>query len=789
MCIRKLRKDNRGAALVYVIVAAALIITLGAATTATAFVNLQTTQVKEQSTDNFYSADTVMNAVVSGLESDISKAYELAYTEMVTKLNLYDDGNIVELRKAFCDAFLRNMDVILNDDSGSYAFMYDISRLQDYVQHVYGSDVSYTINALNGNNYIDVYGLEEELGDNDEEQCVILRNLHVTYEDDNGYYDEIITDVKITIPEPDFDVLEDDPVWRELIVENGIEVLPGKGLKISGNAYINEREGGSTDEKYQNNVLLVDKNSSFEIISPDEVILGGKIVTENATKLTIQGASEQASANDVYTENFDIGKHSEVFVSGRTYVDDDFEVNGMNSEVKLAGAYYGYSQSSDNVDKSSSININGTKTTFDISELETLMLAGTSFIKTTADNETLVEAPYENVKDLQTGEAFSVKSNQIAYLVDDNEFTTATVNTTVKDFVSNPMSYAQYNKMLTSNGGLETLTERILVTELSYGKSYDQYNAKILPVFSGRDQGTVYLYLQFDDVNNAADYFTDVIHGDTLLSQRLRTYAAQYLSMLKINESTNLLVNENYIDPSVAVYTSDTLPFIKKDATGSYVDGLGYKEPGLDEAAMVNRMGVASHKYWDDGLRTGVGKKYNILYEKTINAAKLTEFIAGATSEAAYQDHHTNNERKIVKGESGDIVGVILTGTTGHQAVLIDNKNSEAYELETGSGLVICSGDIHVTGDWVGTIICGGRMYCTEGSKDRPLEITYDTKPIISVSSLYFTQQLAEDEVSMMVQNVFKGRENIEVNDATEGHGDDEDMVSNAISFINWNRY
>ena len=30
---------------------------------------------------------------------------------------------------------------------------------------------------------------------------LILRNLHVTYEDDNGYFDEITTDIKITIPE------------------------------------------------------------------------------------------------------------------------------------------------------------------------------------------------------------------------------------------------------------------------------------------------------------------------------------------------------------------------------------------------------------------------------------------------------------------------------------------------------------------------------------------------------------------------------------------------------------
>lgn len=759
MHIRKFKKDVRGAALVYVIVAAALIIVLGAATTATAFVNLKSTQIQEQADNNFYNADTIINTIVSGLEGDMSIAYEEAYTKVITKLNTYKENAMKtaesDFNKAFIDAFYARLSDGKKYEGESVEFVYSVKKLQQYVQDVYGDDFSYTITALHGKNFLDKVTTEGEEG-------VILRNLHITYEDDNGYFDEITTDIKIDVPKFDPQFVQQTKLNLEgFVVDRGLEVELSKGLEIVGNAYIHDRDS-------DNNAVLLDTRSSLSITSPDETVLSGLIETNENTKLTIQGTSNSKDANTIWVENFDFGRHSEAFISGQTFVFDDLEVNGTYSNIKLAGEYYGYNQSEKKLSESSSININGAHTTLDIESLDMLVIAGTSYLKTSS-----VESGkdgYVNSDDIQLGESVSVKSNQIAYLVDDKEF----VSSGIKSFKSNPMSYKQYEDMISANGGLEKMLDDIASYSLSYGKSYKQYGATIVPVFSNKDNGTVYLYLNFEKTDDAARYFTDAFRGNSLLSQRLRTYSAQYISKLVLNSNTSLLVNENYIDPSVSLYTSDSLPQSN--------NGLGYNKNEPDQTAMKEMLQKIKLDYLDNGKESGNGMKYKMMYKKLVSKEKLSEFITNATAAETYMDHHTNDKLTVIEN------GVILEGTAGSKAILVNNANKEPYELGTGKGLVVVSGDLKITGDWLGTIIVGGRAYCTDGTKEAPLNITVDSVAVNSVLPLYFTMQKSDDEVSMSVINIFKGYENMKVNDATSDTGINADMISNCISFTNWQR-
>ena len=293
-------------------------------------------------------------------------------------------------------------------------------------------------------------------------------------------------------------------------------------------------------------------------------------------------------------------------------------------------------------------------------------------------------------------------------------------------------------------------------------------------MFSSKDNGTVYLYLNFEKADDAAKFFTDAFRGNSLLSQRLRTYSAQYISKLVLNTNTSLLVNENYIDPSVSLYTSETLP--------QSANGLGYGKTEPDQTAMNETLKKIRLDYLDNGKEDGTGIKYKMMYKKLVNAEKLNEFITNATAAETYMDHHTNDKLTIIEN------GVILEGTTGSKAILVNNKGKEPYELGTGKGLVVVSGDLKITGDWLGTIIVGGRAYCTDGTKEAPLNITIDSVSVNSVLPLYFTMQKSDDEVSMSVINIFKGYEDMKVNDATSDTGINADMISNCISFINWNR-
>jgi hypothetical protein len=751
---------------------------LGAATTATAYVNLRATQIQEQSDNNFYSADTIMNAIVSGLENDISRAYESAYTKVVT--NLDNEEVNANQEKFFKQYFLEYLGVELNGELDKD--FYSVSKIQGYVQDTFSNNISYTISALNGQNFLDVF-----------DGGLILRNLHVTYENDNGYFDEISTDIKIVPPAFNSTIPITPPKTNGLVIDDGLEINDDKGLIINGNAYINEREADSIykkNESESNNVILLHNSSCLEIYSPEEIIAGGLIKTEDNADITMQGSGDNKNAVTIWTEDFDLGRYTTAKIFGDMHVYDDFEVNGSHARVTLSGNYYGYNRSGNDASESSAININGADTIFDIQQLDALVLAGSSYVSTSS-----VESgkdDFVNSDDILLGEAISVKSNQIAYFVDDSEFKIKTESPWV---ISNPMNYDQYKAMLDHYSGTDeekkaAAMQAIADYPLSYGKSYSDFGASIMPVFSAKDNGTVYLYLKFTDPDKASEYFVTAYHGDSLLSQRLRTYAAEYITSLHLNPDSDLLVNQNYILQSLGLYSSTNLPTLDKDGFGYGQHTPNHTNPEQQET-LDNLIIDLKKQYLDDGTIDGNGKKYEIMYHKLINQKNLEDFIAGATkaASAAYNpEHHTNNSIEIITDASGETVGVSLTGTNDAKALIIDNLGKDRYVLGEGSGLAIISGDVEITGNWLGTIIVGGRAYVTQGSKEAKIVFTVDETVVASVVDLYFTIDESGKETSMMVANIFNAMKDSVVNTATDDEGIDNDMVSQCITFTNWKR-
>ena len=751
MNIRKFKSDVRGAALVYVIVAAAIIILLGAATTATAYVNLRTTQIQEHADNNFYNADAIMNAIRSGLESDMSRAYETAYVEVVTKLDTYASPEAA--REDFNTIFLNTLNSALNDGNESFEFFYSAAHIQRYVEDVFGDNVSYTITALHGNNYIDLL-----------DNGIILRNLHVTYEDDTGYFDEINTDVKLMLPEFDPDMGTTEVEISGVVIDEGLEIDTNKGLSIDGDVFINERDADRS-------AVLLKMGSGLTITSPYEVILGGLIKTEGTNDFYIK-ASDDTQRPYVWTENFDFGRGNVVDMTGTLCVMDDLEVNGSNTSVKLTGQYFGYSKNNVDADWSSSININGAHTKLDIELLDDLVLAGTSYISTS----NVPSEKEDNDTDIQLGEGFSVKSNQIAYLVDDKEFS----SNDIEKFYSNPMSYKQYDKMLEANGGLGMVISKLISKPLSYEGSptYAELGATVQPIFSSHDGGTVYLYLSFNDPAEAAAYFEMAYKGNTLLSQRLRTYAGEYIANMILNPNTEVTVNQNYINTTVSLYDPEVLRLT--------MEGFGYNKdhaPSTEEDKVFVEKAMQSYRDgygYSDDRATATSAKYKKSFDRMINEEKFVKFIENASS----SDENTNN--KIERIENG----VIISGTASDtKAILINNKGKDAYVLEGGKGMLIASGDVIIKGNWTGTLIIGGRLTCTEGSKIDPVVITYDENISSSVTPLYFTKTVNGTTEAMQVLNVFKGCETLEPNYATDDEGIDSDMISKCVIFSNWNRY
>lgn len=775
MTVKSLKKDIRGAALIYVLVAIAIIVILGAATTTTAYMNLKATQIREQADNNFYNADAVMNSIVNGLETDISKAYEYAYAQTIVKMNAMDDMNAV--KTMFNNEFKDKLQSLLNDEDGYVdGALYSPTVIAKYVQTVFPRNIKYTVSAANGKNYLDKH-----------ENGVTIKNLHVTYEEDSGYFDEIITDIEITIPQFDPEKVPDKTLdFNAFVFQKGMEVKPNNGININGNTYIH---GGDYKEETNNSIAL-GTGSYAKITMPEEAVLAGNTTTEENSKFVIGTEGTDATKSVIYAENFNFGRYSDANLAGIIYVLDDLEVNGAYADVSLEGEYYGYSKSNKNASESSSININGANSKLDIEKLDYLVLAGSSYISATKHDSGNIGI---NNTDLQTGEAISVKSNQIAYLVDDKEFSQSNNASAyvVKNFTSNPMSYAQYEAMIKENGGKEATLNAIANKPLSYGngKSYRDYGANVVAIFSNTNGGTVYFYLNFENASDASEYFRTVYRGNSLLSQRLRAYAAQYISNLKINPDSEILVNQNYIDQSISLYSSDKI----------FQDGLGYSQKHIpNEEAMNGILNKIKDNYFGDEANGHIGKKNEITFNSLINYDKMVEFISKATAAESYTDKNTEN--KVTPIENG----VIMSGTTKDVAVIVDNDGitynedgSETYDeskdkpyvvSQPGRGLIVATGDVELQADWIGTIICGGRLYCSAGTKSLPINISVNGTVVRSVLPLYFSQMVGNVEESSCVMNIFIGYENVKPNNATDDNGNNADMIANCLSFSNWNR-
>ena len=818
MMIKNMIKDKKGAALIYVIVAAAIIIMLGAATTATAFVNLKSMQISEQSNTNFYNADAVMNMISSGLESDVSKAYEKSYQYVVEKWNTNEQLDKEEVQKIFDDQFVLNLDELIQDTK-SYTWYYSLERLQEYVDavNVSQNDIRYTISAVQGNNFIDRTLTVFEDGKIKKTGVLILRNLHVTYEDDNGYFDEITTDIKITIPEIDLTNPSQNPHDLDAFVfSHGLYVGQNEEdfksnypfLQVNGNTYINTNSGVGT-------VLEVDDYGNVEFIIPEEIIISGDIETQTGSNLSITPKNtSNASLPDVWFDNIEVGRQSTILLNARSHVYDDLTVQGSKASVTLTGEYYGfgnewaksYNETTANRSLvSSALIINGTKTTLDIRNLDRLVLAGSSYISTNKNNSGTSFDSFDKAS-IRQGEAISIKSNQIAYLVDEKEFNGSNINAIYMP--SNPMSYNEYKDFVNNNyedfiQGSATdfksreaaVLDKITNERLSYktpgsnlNATYSTFKATVKPVYSATERA-VYLFLNFKDKDSAASYFQTVYSGNTLLSQRLRYYAAQYVSSLQISDSTSIKATDRYINPDIALYTENVLT-----ADQEWFDNTDkkYYVNGTEITTLNNTAQSLYEIYMGSDGNEGLRDEYK--YSKYVNSAQLTEFVQKGKSNTAKTDDATNNKLEYLS----DVNGIKLTGTSASvTAYIIDNGGGKGDIFKTpeegGRGIIVASGDVEICGNWTGTIIANGTVYCYDGnySVNAPKVITVDKNYINAALPLYFSAMHESKDTLYCVNNIFLGHENDPINRATDNNKNyvDGDIIANCITYTNWNKH
>lgn len=488
--LKKKRKENKGAALVMVIIAIAFIGMLVAMVLYMAYCNYLMKANDTMAKDNFYSAEYALDVIHAGLQMDVSEAMSEAYVTAM-KDSVGKDAEAIEVR--FQQEYINNLRQKLQA-SPTETGRWNVAYLKGF-----WTKNQMTVDSVGG--VLGAY-LEAEGGDNLMEVSVgnsylTLSNLKIIYTDEKGFVSIITTDLRLKVPNIGFAQsaskmsIENFALIanKSLVNDNNANVLsPVEGVTANGS---DVRIAGNVFGGYDGVKVANQKRMRFVTSSADESAATPVKYNLIADSLNVSNAREATAGlfvEDTYETYVDnINLHTaRIGLDGVMYVGNDLDIGGKRSVVTLKGKYFGYGNMAGDAKNSSSILVNGGNTTLDFSGLKEMMLSGHAYVGATkydadidrlafatgTDDKTTItsdmiedEEEYnkklkqenseyqetentipKNEKDLMMGESISVKANQLLYMVP-AECVGYKIETGEQVIAKNPMTYEEYTML------------------------------------------------------------------------------------------------------------------------------------------------------------------------------------------------------------------------------------------------------------------------------------------------------------------------------------------------------
>lgn len=417
------KKRNSGSSIVIVIIAMAMIGILATTLLWMSYINYKIKVNDIRNKNSFYSAETVMEQIVAGLQKETSDAVAVAYQEVLS--NWEELGSESNRYSSFASMYLDTLVKHLRDsEKGDGYYSRDI--LEGYVDTTIWGNVNKTA-WNNGTDETDASKAKAPVMELVNGNSLILRNVFVSYMDGDRL-SIVSTDLCLDVPQIVFTKSSSsiDDLYDYLLIGNqGISLTQGSG-QVTGDGSIY----AGADDKGKGGIII-NPASSLAINNGRYVISKGEIdVIGPGAGFIVRDAKETGSS--VYAKNLDL-QSGTISLDSKTYIANDLTLSGSGSKATLTKEYYGYGTSTatglegDPTDQenSSAIIINGQNSTVDMSGVNTLMLAGRAYIGTNTTKEELdqnaaaavEDAGKKNEKAVLMGESITVKGGQIAYLV------------------------------------------------------------------------------------------------------------------------------------------------------------------------------------------------------------------------------------------------------------------------------------------------------------------------------------------------------------------------------------
>ena len=713
------KKRNSGSSIVIVIIAMAMIGILATTLLWMSYINYKIKVNDIRNKNSFYSAETVMEQILAGLQKESSDAVAIAYKETLSRWDQDDDGIQSEANhySSFASMYLDTLVKQLKNKEKGDGY-YNRDTLRNYVD----SEIWKNVNESawnNGTDETDASKAKAPVMELVNGNSLILRNVFVSYMDGDRL-SIVSTDLCLDVPQIVFTKSSSsiDDLYDYLLIGNqGISLTQGSG-QVTGDGSIY----AGTDDKGKGGITIYPA-SSLAINNGRQVISKGEIdVIGPGAGFIVRDAKETGSS--VYAKSLDL-QSGTISLDSKTYIANDLTLSGNGSRATLTKEYYGYGTSTatglagDPTDQesSSAIIINGQNSTVDMSGVNTLMLAGRAYIGTNTTKEELdqkiaaavEDANKKNERAVLMGESITVKGGQLAYLVPTECLGVYNGETIIGQ---NPLTQDQAAKMQVCKDQYGSDFKEVDFTRpvsrlggqslASFGVADMDHIRKVSTQYVGggtESKSLTYYYLVMDADNAAKYYQTYYLNGNNKesIDHYFKKYAAGGI----------LLGDYTSAQSSYTILGNALVSDALSQSGVSLLAGTNTATNTMTAAEVLKKAGEIANVY--KGLTTNLSEDgasastFGNVFDSVIKAKITTKQADGTDRVDTIQEYL---EKKGTEGtmefttEDG-LKGIITTG---------NYTLSSAAGGASGVRLIVSLGDITIDRNFTGLAIAKGTI-------------------------------------------------------------------------------
>ncbi len=704
------RADNKGSAIIIVLVAVSfvfvLITTIMYVTLSNILMKFSDSRIK----DNFYTSEMVVEQMKAGLQNEASNAFSSVYRNTLT---YYRNGSG---DKSFSEAnlsevYLQQLKSQLESktDSGKW----DAEKLKSFVDPDLWVDVVEKDYEAEADGADDLRPHDLEITTNG----VTLRNVYIKFINsrDDKELDQVSiiqTDFTVgnmssgyaassTIPDLfDYSII----AGQRLFVKDFTNVTSHKHI-YGGDQFtsIGEKNGGSS--------LLMEGRHT--LATKGTVSLNGLSDGKENQGLLKTGPLATLFAHDI------VVNQGRAELQGTTAIFNDLLYLGPG-DVKVTGNYIGFGDSLSDPKESSAILLNSKNAQFDSSASDMVVLSGRAFV---GENTNSINfAVFDNGDDftgvaasasynsVPTGQSISAKADQVAYLIPPECIGVShnSVTEDIKELIGrNPVIG------LTRVAGKEPDMSTLVTNPADVNENHDfrivdfdrrvySLGYKSLSEFSpSRRYAVRYIHSQYGEV---LAYFYLLMTPDEA-SSYLDTYYAR--NNIKSNKYFKFYASDIKTPDNEAYLSTAGQYFTTLEAEAVFHDKTPLKpEDAITSSVYKNRFYSLCAKLEDEGAET---LSANNIFDNILK----TKVSKGDSPETV--DHATAGGKRLVfqVGTGEDQVLGILTGEEEFNYGGSSSSIKDDYEKIR---LIISTGKVNVHADYKGMIIAKEDVTC-EGSK------------------------------------------------------------------------